>query len=185
MTRHRDRSQEPRATIVRYPMRLGQTESASGWYYALASDSPHLVAPPGPSSSLCDFQRMHFCERRMDALLRRHGSEALFRDDYRRAARLRQRICDKIALHHLGLVYSLYKTRATVLDASDELLNEGLKALARAIDAFDPGRGVQFINYACSVIIRAFYHRARRDGRPSPGESVDWASKASPALTGD
>jgi len=68
-----------------------------------------------------------------------------------------RRVRDAIAADNLGLVYHLYsRSRLRHLDG-DEVISDGMAALARAIDTFDPQRGFRFSTYACSAINRAFY----------------------------
>jgi hypothetical protein len=173
MARHARQSGGYPGVILRHPM-CAEREAAGGeWYYPLPPECPGPDAPPGCDPCLWDFKRMHFCERHMADLLRRYGGEAVFRSDYVFMAELRQEMCDRIALSSLDLVYSLYKYRTVDDGDSEELLNDGLRALAKAIDTFDPDRGVQFSSYACSLVIRAFYRRMRGASRQLPQESVE------------
>jgi RNA polymerase sigma factor (sigma-70 family) len=129
------------------------------------------------------FKRMHFCGRRMKMLLERHGRSAARRSDYERFARLHQQFRDDIASDNVGLVYHLYKRERTVYLDGDELLSEGMMALARAIDTFNPWLGFRFSTYACNAIHRAFYRhkvqRAKRQRKESMNleswvETGDW-----------
>ncbi len=131
-----------------------------------------LLAPvglPAPETSLRDYRRLRSCERRLTSLLWTYGSGTLFRGDDSRLSRLHQRIWDKLAMEHIEIVYSLYRLVARDEDGHNGLLNEGLKALSKAIDTFDPARGICFITYASSLISRAFYRHLRSDSRPCYG----------------
>lgn len=127
------------------------------------------VGLPAPETSLRDFRRLRSCEHRLTSLLWTYGIETVSRGDYSRLSRLHQRIWDKLAMDHVEIVYSLYRLVARDEDGRNGLLNEGLKALSKAIDTFDPTRGMYFITYASSLISRAFYRRLRSDSRPCYG----------------
>jgi hypothetical protein len=147
-------------------------------------DFVKLHSAPPSDRTIRDFRRMLTCAERMTELLQDCGGMAVHRSDYRRLARLHQRIYDRIALDNLDLVYLLY--RGTVMDraGSEDLLNDGLKALTRAIDTFDPWRGVQFSSYACSFIIRAFYRFAQRETRGCQHDLIDLEGGPDPMSLG-
>jgi RNA polymerase sigma factor (sigma-70 family) len=100
---------------------------------------------------------LKFCANSIEALLARHGDAAMRRPEYRRLSALRGELRNVIASDNLGLVYDLYKKNRTCHPDGDELLSEGMMALTRAIDTFNPYRGFRFSTYACSAIVRAFY----------------------------
>lgn len=132
---------------------------------------------PDPERTLRQFKRMHFCARRMKKLLERYGRRAATRADYKRFARLHQGLRDEIAADNLGLVYALYKeTRIANVDG-DELLSEGMMALTRAIDTFDPWRGFRFSTYACYAIIRAFYRAGLKEAKRRQHEPVNFETE--------
>ena len=84
-----------------------------------------------------------------------------------RAAWLRRRraICTHIVQSNLGLVYlSVSRFRSALLEL-DELRGEGLLALVRAVDWFDPWRGVRFSTYAYNAITRSLIRLSRRTSR--------------------
>ncbi len=61
---------------------------------------------------------------------------------------------------NLGLVYDLIgRSRFDNLERS-EMTSEGMMALLRAVDTFDPWRGYRFSTYACNAILRAFSRAA-------------------------
>ena len=62
------------------------------------------------------------------------------------------------------LVYSTaYKLRAPEAQ-HDELISEGMYALVRAVDRYNPFRGFSFSTYACNVIARAII-KQKNSGR--------------------
>ncbi|MDQ1398831.1 MAG: polymerase sigma-B factor [Acidimicrobiaceae bacterium] len=65
---------------------------------------------------------------------------------------------------HYGLAVSLarrYSARATWTDSSDDLKQVALLGLVRAIDRFDPSRGVPFAAFATSTIVGELKHYLR------------------------
>jgi RNA polymerase sigma-B factor len=65
---------------------------------------------------------------------------------------------------HYGLAVSLarrYSARATWADSSDDLKQVALLGLVRAIDRFDPARGVPFSAFATSSIVGELKHYLR------------------------
>jgi RNA polymerase primary sigma factor len=76
-----------------------------------------------------------------------------------------QSIHDYIAEKNLGLVHLISRRfQSGVLD-EDDLLSEGMCALGRAIDRFNPWRGFRFSTYACNVIRRALLRRRKGEIR--------------------
>jgi RNA polymerase sigma factor (sigma-70 family) len=72
---------------------------------------------------------------------------------------------EHIVNQHLGLVYEMLR-RSKFQDVDrDELLSEGLIALLRSVESYNPWRGYRFSTYACNCIIRAFLREARRQIR--------------------
>jgi len=108
-------------------------------------------------NELAQFLRLKFCSYSIESLLARYGESAVRRPEYRRLDSLRSELRNRIASANLGLVYDLYKKNRLCHLDGDELLSEGMMALTRAIDTFDPNRGFRFSTYACSAIVRAFY----------------------------
>ncbi len=74
---------------------------------------------------------------------------------------IRQRLIDA----NIGLVYNLLGRSRFMGPDHDELLSEGMIALLRAVDTFDPWRGFRLSTYACNAILRAFAKLAYRDVR--------------------
>ena len=117
--------------------------------------------PDGPASEQTLCRAMHTCAyRTMQA--DRAGNKKLVRRRW--AARWRT-IREHIVKQNIGLVYkTLAEFDATRLDA-DSLLSDGMYALGRAVDRFDPWRGYHFSTYACNSIIRAMMRCKRRETR--------------------
>lgn len=134
-------------------------------------------AEAGHQAELQRFKKMHFCARRMRALVRRYGTRATQRKDYRRFAEMHQRLRDQIAADNLGLVYDLYKRSRIVNADGDELLSEGMMALTRSIDTFNPWRGFRFSTYACNAIIRAFYRCGLKEAKRRQFEPVNFEAE--------
>ena len=64
-----------------------------------------------------------------------------------------------------GLVYDLIgRSRFSSLDR-EEMTSEGMMALLRAADTFNPWKGYRFSTYACNAIIRAFARAAMTDSK--------------------
>jgi len=117
--------------------------------------------PDAPASQQALFQAMHTCACRATEA-DRAGNKELMRRKW--AARWRI-VREFIVKQNIGLVYkTLAKFDTTRLDA-DSLLSDGMYALGRAVDRFDPWRGYHFSTYACNSIIRAMMRRKRRETR--------------------
>jgi len=72
-----------------------------------------------------------------------------------------QIIRDHIAAKNVGLAHMISrKFRLGAVD-EDDLLSEGMCALGRAIDRFNPWRGFRFSTYACNVVRRALLRRSK------------------------
>jgi len=113
------------------------------------------------------FKQFQFCAYRLSRLYRRavKSFRATIADEYptwfARYHNIRQRLVDA----NLGLVYDLIgRTRFNILDR-DDMSSEGMTALLRAVDTFDPWRGFRFSTYACNAILRAFSRASSHDAR--------------------
>jgi len=74
-------------------------------------------------------------------------------------------IRDSIVEQNLGLVFTtVARFRSKDLD-HDDRVSEGMYGLTRAVDRFNPWRGVRFSTYACHVIIRALMRRGKMETR--------------------
>lgn len=109
------------------------------------------------------FTAMHTCAHRATA-----GRTGGGRADHRTLwAKRWSKIRGFIVKRNLGLVYSTLTrvSSATYGLDQDELRSEGLYALLRAVERFDPGRGFRFSTYACTIIRRALLNRAQQERR--------------------
>lgn len=162
------------------PKFVDDSELHGRWAYRRLFSEPEGATPRGAAgrdAELRQFKRMHYCARRIKALLERYGAQTRHRSDYRRFVRLHKQIRDKIASDNLGLVYDLYKRSRIVNVDGDELLSEGMMALTRAIDTFSPWRGFRFSTYACNAILRAFYRCGLRESKRRQHEPVNYESE--------
>jgi len=113
----------------------------------------------GPVGEHDLFSALHTCGYRANDRGERQRSsfteQALWRQR-------RQRIRSAIIQRNLGLVYSCAaRFRSGYVDF-DDLRSEGLLALVRAVDWYDPWRGNRFSTYACHAIIRAMIRLSRQ-----------------------
>ncbi len=113
------------------------------------------------------FKQLHFSAYTLSSLYRRaiKTQRPNVQVEYavwsRRYHALRQRLVDA----NLGLVFdALCRHRYRIVD-HDEAHSEGLLALLRAVDTFDPWRGFRFSTYACNTISRALNRSSFRDAR--------------------
>jgi RNA polymerase primary sigma factor len=113
------------------------------------------------------FKQLHYSAYRLSRLYKaadRSLTPALKRAYSKWVDRYNQ-IRTRLIEGNLGLVYQLIgKTRFSNLDR-DDMSSEGMMALLRAVDTFDPWRGFRFSTYACNAIIRAFSRAALLDTR--------------------
>lgn len=120
-----------------------------------------------PSEETLLFKQLHYCGYRLSVLYtrahRRAGSVTpreynLWVDRY-------HQIRTRLTEGNLGLVYDLIgRSRFELLDR-EEMVSEGMLALLRAVDTFDPWRGFRFSTYACNAILRAFARAALQDSK--------------------
>lgn len=74
-------------------------------------------------------------------------------------------IREYIVQQNLGLVYTMLRRyRARDLD-NDEMISEGLFALARSVERFDPWLGFRFSTYVCNAVARAWGRRGEKETR--------------------
>lgn len=113
------------------------------------------------------FKQLHYCGYKLSRLYQAavKSNRPSIQKEYGRWVfrynAIRQRLIDA----NLGLVYDLIgRSRFSSLDR-DEMVSEGMMALLRAVDTFDPWRGYRFSTYACNAILRAFSRAALRDSR--------------------
>jgi len=115
------------------------------------------------------FKQLHFCGYTLSTLYKRaaklpHPGKRL-RDEFFKWVHRYNLIRTRVVEANLGLVYDMIgRTRFEIVDR-DELTSEGMMALLRAADTFDPWRGFKFSTYACNAIIRAFSRAALMDSK--------------------
>ncbi len=121
-----------------------------------------------PSEETFHFKRLHFCAYHLSRLYRRAERSPRSKRIHRAYCMWTQRyhaIRERLIEANLGLVYDLIgRSRFGNLDR-DEMSSEGMMALLRAVDTFDPWRGFRFSTYACNAILRAFSRAAMRDSK--------------------
>ena len=101
------------------------------------------------------FAALHTCAYRAT---RRSRKEKISAGERLRWANRWKTIRDHLVERNLGLAYStLSRFRSDHRDWED-LRSEGLLALTRAVEGFNPWRGFRFSTYACHSIIRSFVH---------------------------
>jgi RNA polymerase sigma factor (sigma-70 family) len=84
---------------------------------------------------------------------------------------------------HRGLVTTIarrYVGRSGL--SRDDLIQEGLLALCRAVERYEPNRGTRFSSYAVSVLQRVMAHAVRKMGNPpaAPMRLFDARTSAGP-----
>jgi RNA polymerase sigma factor (sigma-70 family) len=168
---------------LRPPKFVDHPELRGRWAYERLFIKPAEPTSRNPAVELelRRFKQMHFCGRRIKAMLERYGAGVAQRSDCARFARLYQQLRDDIASDNLGLVYHLYRQSRIATVDGDEMLSEGMMALTRAIDAFNPWRGFRFSTYACNVILRAFYRCGLRESQRRQKEPVCFESALEPS----
>ena len=116
-----------------------------------------------PEEEVFAFKRMHFSAHMMERTGRKRSltprTKARHVDKWR--ARYEE-LRDCLVNSNMGLVYEmLRRSRFRNVD-QDELLSEGLMALLRSVQTYDPWRGYRFSTYACNSILRAFIRESMR-----------------------
>lgn len=147
--------------LERYP-HIDRTRTAGRRRSAMARRVADYVRDEGSANcAALDeetlFTAMHTCAHRATA----GGGRAARRDQRIAWTERWSRVRAYIVKRNLGLVYS---TLARFLQTAkgideDELRSEGLFALLRAVERFDPGRGFRFSTYACTIIRRSLMNR--------------------------
>jgi RNA polymerase sigma factor (sigma-70 family) len=113
------------------------------------------------------FKQLHYCGHKLSKLYKSasSGPTAGIRRRYNAWVQRYNQIRTRLVEGNLGLVYDLLgRSRFETLDR-DESCSEGMMALLRAVDTFDPWRGFRFSTYACNAILRAFSRAALQDSK--------------------
>ena len=74
-------------------------------------------------------------------------------------------VLEQIVILHKRLVYSVARRYASAGEPLEDLVQEGFIGLLRAVDLYDPSRGVRFSTYACHKIIGSIQHYLRDKSR--------------------
>ncbi len=147
---------------------------------------------PGPEGKLSPaeeslmFKRMNFSALRLNRIWKQRreltaDERSQYIEWYTRYFQLRERIVGA----NLGLVFKLLsKNRFTNVDF-DDLRSEGLMALLRATDTFNPWVGFRFSTYACNAIIRAFARASELQSKRQHLWSNPYDPKLEPSNWGD
>jgi RNA polymerase sigma factor (sigma-70 family) len=113
------------------------------------------------------FKQLHFCGYRLSKLYRAadKAPSPKIKRSYAEWVQRYHQIRTRLIEGNLGLVYDLIgRSRFDNLD-HDEMSSEGMMALLRAADTFDPWRGYRFSTYACNAILRAFARSALHESK--------------------
>ena len=125
------------------------------------------------------FKRLNYCGYRMSRMWDRleHLSKAeqdRYLKWYHQYTRIRERIIDA----NMGLVFDLLGRNRFKNVEFDELRSEGLMALLRASDTYNPWSGFRFSTYACNSILRSFSRVAVMESK----RRHLWASSFEPSM---
>jgi len=133
-----------------------QTRSAADRARRVADRIGHREPGPKPNEQEL-FTALHTCAYRSA----RSGGTGRGRVWTRRWEALREYIVQE----NLGLVYAMVSRFHVRETDRDELVSEGMFALTRAVDRYNPFRGFRFSTYACNVIARAMMRRGKVQSR--------------------
>ncbi|HUN80954.1 MAG TPA: sigma-70 family RNA polymerase sigma factor [Phycisphaerae bacterium] len=114
------------------------------------------------------FKQLHFSAYKMSrlyTLASKVGVTPRIKREYSLWTQRYTQIRTRLTEGNLGLVYDLMgRSRFDNLER-EEMSSEGMMALLRAVDTFDPWRGFRFSTYACNAILRAFSRAAMMDSK--------------------
>jgi RNA polymerase primary sigma factor len=121
-----------------------------------------------PSDETLLFKQLHYCGYVLSKLYKSAHRDMVtprIKRDYSTWTQRYNQIRTRLTEGNLGLVYDLIgRSRFENLDR-EEMTSEGMMALLRAVDTFDPWRGFRFSTYACNAILRAFSRAALMDSK--------------------
>jgi RNA polymerase primary sigma factor len=121
----------------------------------------------GPEDEVLLFKQLHYCGYMLSKLYKSagRGRVSSIKQRYSKWVQSYNDVRTRLTEGNLGLMYDLLgRSRFENLDR-DEMCSEGMLALLRAVDTFDPWRGFRFSTYACNAIIRAFARAALQDSK--------------------
>ncbi len=122
------------------------------------------------------FKQLHYCGYRLSRLYRaaHKNPRSVSPRTYTKWVERYNLIRTRLTEGNLGLVYDLIgRSRFEALDR-EEMTSEGMMALLRAVDTFDPWRGFRFSTYACNAILRAFARAALQDSKRRSKVAGPW-----------
>lgn len=156
--------------MVPPPYIFNKAMDRAGFEEAVFADWPDSIESNGriePDDEKLFFMQLHYSAHRLRKLYLKASRRCTKRiqKDYstwtQRYHLVRARLTDA----NLGLVYEMIgRNRFSNLER-DDLRGEGMMALLRAVDTFDPWRGYRFSTYACNAIIRAFSRAAGKTAK--------------------
>jgi RNA polymerase primary sigma factor len=120
-----------------------------------------------PDEEILLFKQLHYCGYRLSRLYKSADKRITprIKRDYSKWVQRYNQIRTRVVEGNLGLVYDLIgRSRFELIDR-DEMTSEGMMALLRAADTFDPWRGYRFSTYACNAILRSFSRAALQDSK--------------------
>ena len=125
------------------------------------------------------FKRMQYCAYRSSRMwdrVERLGEEhrARYLEWYQQYMDIRERIVNG----NMGLVFDMLGKNRFKNVPFDDLRSEGLMALVRAVDTFNPWSGYRFSTYACNAILHSFSRLALLESK----RSHLWASSYDPLM---
>lgn len=113
------------------------------------------------------FKQLHYCGYRLSKMYQsaHRSPRSVSPRAYAKWVARYHQIRTRLTEGNLGLVYDLIgRSRFEILDR-EEMTSEGMMAMLRAVDTFDPWRGFRFSTYACNAILRAFSRAALQDSK--------------------
>ncbi len=121
------------------------------------SDDPPQEGRLSRQEEVLLFKRMQYCGYRMSKMWDRlENLTAVEQKRYLKWYKQYNEIRARVVSANMGLVFDmLSKSRFRSADF-DELRSEGLLALLRSVDTYNPWSGFRFSTYACNSIINAF-----------------------------
>ncbi len=113
------------------------------------------------------FRQLHYAAYRLSKIYQsaeRRRTDARERE-YSEWTQRYHLIRTRVVEANQGLVYDLIgRSRFSSIDR-EEMTSEGMMALLRAADTFNPWKGYRFSTYACNAIIRGFARAALQDSK--------------------
>ncbi len=121
------------------------------------SENPPTEGRLSHAEELVLFKRLNYCGYRMSRMWDRldrlsKDEQARYLRWYKQYNEIRGRIIDA----NMGLVFDMLSRNRFKNVEFDELRSEGLMALLRAVDTYNPWSGFRLSTYACNSILRSF-----------------------------